>query len=153
MTKFSALRTLATLLRVVAVLDGLIGTALAIKAASAADGSTLMFLAAESAVAFRVLLTYAFAEAIGVFLAIEENTRLAASAAMRPVPASMAKAPTEEGDEAAGEATDDGSPTPGRTPTTATKKFVTCASCGKRTEADGRFCQKCGKPTLAVDDL
>jgi hypothetical protein len=127
--RFSALRTLATLLRVVAILEGAVGLYLAIKAASGADGSTLVFLAASASVAFKVLITLAVAEGIGVFLAIEENTRPSTQPA-------VAKRPEKEAD-------DDELDEPPAQP--AKSRFVTCASCGKQTEADSRFCQKCGK--------
>jgi zinc ribbon protein len=132
--KFSALRTVATLLRVIAVLEGIVGMYAAIVAASDPKGSsTVVFAVTACGVAFKVLLTLAFAEAIGVFLAIEQSTRRTADAmASKSSPAATVTRDESESDDEPGPSS--------------TGRFIKCRSCGKKTEADSSFCQKCGKP-------
>jgi hypothetical protein len=120
--KFTALRTVARLLRVLAVLQGVLGLYEA-----STSASVLVFAVAATGVAWKVLVTYAAAEAIGVFLAIEESTHRTANA-MASQRALLGRSAKDEPEDRPG-----------------TKRFVTCKSCGERTEADSRFCQRCGK--------
>lgn len=144
--KHAALRLLASLLRWLAVLEAVLGVWSAAKAASVADGSGLILAVGLSSTALRVLLTYALAEAIGVLLAIEENTRRAVEQlatsrggsnedvdlrrprVVEPAPIGSPKVKSEPEESDA---------------------FVVCDKCGQRTEGDGLFCQKCGKPFAA----